>query len=78
MAAVSRSWKKQKDLVVAQEQKRLPVRKLKNDIVTCWGSTYDIVKRMLEQVDDVRSVLSEDRTSTHLVPTWQDRDICIN
>ena len=37
--------------------------------------TYDIVERMLEQVDDVRSVLSEDRTSAHLVPTWQDRDI---
>ena len=30
---------------------------------------------MLEQVDAVRSVLSEVRTSAHLVPTWQDHDI---
>ena len=30
---------------------------------------------MLEQVDAVRSVLSEDRNLAHLVITWQDRDI---
>ena len=34
-----------------------------------------MVERMLEQVDDVKSVLSEDRTSAHLVPKWQDCDI---
>ena len=34
-----------------------------------------MVERMLEQVDAVRSVLSEDRTCAHLVPTWQDHDI---
>ena len=34
-----------------------------------------MVERMLEQVDAVRSVLSEDRTSARLTPTWQDRDI---
>ena len=75
VAAFSRSWKKQRDLVVAQEQKGLPIRKLKVDVVTRWGSTYDMVERMLEQVDAVRSVLSEDRGSAHLTPTWQDRDI---
>ena len=75
VAAFSCSWKKQKDSVVAQEQKRLPVHKLKIDVVTCWGSTYDMVERMLEQVDAVKSVLSEDRTSAHLVPAWQDCDI---
>ena len=76
MAAFSFSWKKQRGLVVAQEQKRLPVRKLKKiDVVTGWGSTYDMVERMLEEVDAVRCVLSEDITSAHLVPTWQDRDI---
>lgn len=32
-------------------------------------------ERMLEQVDAVRSVLSEDRNSAHLVITWQDHHI---
>ena len=75
MAAFSHSWKKQRDLVIAQEQKRLLVCKLKIDVVTCWGSTYDMVERMLEQVDAIRIVLSEDRTGAHLVPTRQDHDI---
>ena len=46
VAAFSCSWKTQRDLVVAQEQKRLPVCKLKLDVATHWGSTYDMVKRI--------------------------------
>ena len=34
-----------------------------------------MVERMLEQVDAVRSVLSDDTGSSHLTPTWQDHDI---
>ena len=40
VASFSRSWKKQRDLVLVQEQKKLPIHKLKVDVVTCWGSTW--------------------------------------
>ena len=75
VAAFSRSWKKQRDLVIAQEQRGLEIHKLKVDVVTRWGSAYDMVERMLEQMDAVRNVLSEDRASSHLSPSWQDRDV---
>ena len=75
VAAFSRSYKKQRDLVVVQEQRGLEIHKLKVDIVTRWGSAYDMVERMLEQMDAVRNVLSKDRASSHLSPSWQDRDV---
>ena len=69
VAAFSRSWKKQRDLVIAQEQKKLPVHPLKLDFVTCWGSAYDMVERVLEQMEAIRIVLGGDRNSSHLIPT---------
>ena len=62
-------------MVVAQEQRGLEIHKLKVDIVIRWGSAYDMVERMLEQIDAVRNVLSEDRASSHLSPSWQDQDV---
>jgi len=79
VAAFSRSWKKQCDLVTAlvtaQEQKNLPIHKLKVDVVTRWGSIYDMVERVLEQMEAIRIVLCDDRNSSHLIPSWQDCDI---
>ena len=34
-----------------------------------------MVERILEQMDAVRSVLSEDRASPYLAPTWKDRGV---
>jgi len=48
--AISRSWKKRSDLAIAQRQKNLPFHQLKLDIVTCWGSVYDMTERVLEQM----------------------------
>ena len=75
VAAFSRSWKKQRDLMIAQEQKQLPVHRLKLDVVTRWGSAYDMVERILEQMEAIRIVLGGDRNSSHLIPTWQDSDV---
>jgi len=72
VAAFSRSWRKQQDLVVSQEQRGLPIHNLKVDVTTRWRSAYE---RILEQMDAVRNVLSEDRASAHLSPSCQDRDV---
>ena len=75
MVSFSRSWKKQRDLIEAQEQKNLPIHKLKVYVVTCWGSCYDMVERVLEQLEAIRMVLCDDRNSSHLIPSWQDCDM---
>jgi len=33
---------------------------------------YDMVERVLEQIEAVRIVLGADRNSSHLIPSWQD------
>ena len=75
MATFSRSWKKQHELVIAQEQKGLPSHKLKVDVVTRWGSSYEMVERLMEQMEAIRVVLASDRKSSHLLPLWQDCDV---
>ena len=70
----SYSWKRQKELREAQQQKNLPEKKLKGDVVTRWRSKVEMMQRIMEQ-DAVRIVLSQDRKVSHLVPTWQDFDI---
>ena len=58
--------KKQRELVIAQERKGLPSHKLKVDVVTRWGSSYEMVERMMEQMEAIRVVLASDRKSSHL------------
>ena len=65
VAAFSRSWKKKRDFEIAQEQKNLPIHRLKLDVVTHWGSAYDMVERVLEQLEAVRIVLGADRNLSH-------------
>ena len=75
VASFSRSWKKQHDLGIDQEEKRLPTHKLKTNVVTRWGSSYEMVERLMEQMEAIRVVLASDRKSSHLIPSWQDCDV---
>ena len=60
VAAFSRSSEK-RDLVIAREQKNLPTHKLIADVSTRWGSTFDMVGRIMEQQEAIRLVLAVDR-----------------
>ena len=71
VAPFSQSWKRTK----VQEQQKLPLHKLKADVSTRWGSTAVMVKRILEQKEAIRIVLSKDHSTSHLAITWQDIDL---
>ena len=72
VAAFSHSWKRKRDLQEVQEQKNLPVKQLKGDVSTRWGSKAGMIERILEQQDAIRVVLAQDRKTSHLVLSWQD------
>jgi hypothetical protein len=74
VATFSYSWKRKRDLTVAQEQYNLPQKKLKATVSTRWGSKIDMVMRIIEQRDALRVILGQDLKTSHLVPTWQDFD----
>ena len=44
-------------LTEAQEALRLPSHKLIQDVETCWGSTYDMLKRIVEQQQPLCNML---------------------
>ena len=46
--------------------------KLIGAVDTRWGSTYDMVKRILQQQQAVSAVLAEQRDSWHLMPTSEE------
>lgn len=69
------SWKKKRDSAKAQGDMDLPLHSLVSDSATRRGSQQKMMERVLEQEASIRAVLSGDRKSVHLVPTWQDIDI---
>ncbi|XP_028980083.1 zinc finger BED domain-containing protein 1-like [Esox lucius] len=75
VAAFSFSWKKKRDLATAQEELKLPKHKLVTESPTRWGSRQKMVARMIEQHKAISQVLSADKKTRHLVPTWQDIEV---
>ncbi|KAL3991353.1 troponin I, fast skeletal muscle [Sarotherodon galilaeus] len=75
VAAFSFSWKKKRELAAAQEELHLPQHKLVTESPTRWGSRQKMVGRVLEQHKAISQVLSADKKTRHLVPSWQDLDV---
>lgn len=51
----------------------IPAHALIHDVVTRWGSTFEMISRFLEQQQAVCAVLAGDRSTWHLMP--KDTDI---
>ena len=75
VSAFSCSWTRAKTLADVQQQRGLPLKKLKGDVSTRWGSTSSMLERIKKQLDAIRIVLGNDRKASHLMPTWQDCDV---
>ncbi|XP_030224922.1 zinc finger BED domain-containing protein 1-like [Gadus morhua] len=75
VAVFSHSWKKNAALKQAQQDLNLPQHSLVTECPTRWGSRQKMISRVLEQSKALCQVLSEDRKTRHLVPTWQDTDV---
>lgn len=75
IAQFSYSFKKRDALKKAQQELKLPQHMLVTECPTRWGSRQVMIERMLEQQQAISKVLSSDKKTRHLVPTWQDVDI---
>ena len=75
ISTFSHSWKKKRSLIEAQNELSLPNHSLIVDCATRWGSTEVMINRILEQKSAIQHVLSSDRKTRHLCPTWQDIDV---
>jgi hypothetical protein len=65
----NRSWKKTRDLKEKQQVLDLPQHKLKRDVSTRWGSTYEMLDRIIEQQQAICAVLAEDRKTWNSMPS---------
>ncbi|XP_073708964.1 E3 SUMO-protein ligase ZBED1-like [Garra rufa] len=75
VAYFSHSWKRKRELAIAQKELNLPEHQLKTECPTRWGSRQAMVQRVLEQQTAIGHVLSSDRKARHLTPTWQDIEV---
>ncbi|XP_053298983.1 E3 SUMO-protein ligase ZBED1 [Pleuronectes platessa] len=71
----SHSWKQKMALKEAQQEHNLPEHSLITECPTRWGSRQKMMERILEQRQAISNVLSADRKTRHLVPSWQDLDV---
>ncbi|XP_045905911.1 E3 SUMO-protein ligase ZBED1-like [Micropterus dolomieu] len=75
VSCFSYSWKKRRHLAEVQIQLGLPSHQLITESATRWGSRQQMIERVLEQEGALAKVLSNDKKTRHLVPTWQDLEV---
>ena len=75
ITSFSHSWKKRRELTKIQTDLGIPHHSLIIDCQTRWRSSQKMISRILEQEKALRQVLSMDRKTAHLVPTWQDLEV---
>ncbi|XP_019206021.1 zinc finger BED domain-containing protein 1-like [Oreochromis niloticus] len=75
VAAFGHSWKRQRALQAAQKELGLPEHKLITECCTRWGSKQRMIQRLLEQEKAITQVLAADKTTRHLMLTWQDIEV---
>ena len=72
VAVLNRSWKKHRNLREKQIQLGLEQHKLISNLATRWGSTFQMIDRILEQQQAISAVLANDRKNWHHMPTDQE------
>ncbi|XP_057181274.1 E3 SUMO-protein ligase ZBED1-like [Triplophysa rosa] len=75
VSTFSYSWKRKREFSAAQKELKLPEHSLKTECPTRWGSRQAMIERVIEQQKATAHVLSSDKKSRHLIPTWQDMDV---
>ena len=75
VSSFSYSWKKRRELAEVQIQLGLPGHQLITESATRWGSKLNMIERVLEQESALAKVLSADKKTRPLVPTWQDIEV---
>lgn len=75
VSSFSYSWKKRRDLGLAQDELGLPKHMLTAETPTKWGSCQKMIERVLEQESAISRVLKADRKCRHLVLSLQDVDV---
>ncbi|KAL1252580.1 hypothetical protein QQF64_017273 [Cirrhinus molitorella] len=75
VSSFSYSWKRKREFLAAQKEMKLPEHSLKTECPTRWGSRQAMIERIIEQQKAIAHVLSSDKKSRHLIPTWQDMDV---
>ncbi|KAK0140282.1 Zinc finger BED domain-containing protein 1 [Merluccius polli] len=75
VSSFSFSWKKRREMAAVQRTLNLPPHQLISESPTRWGSRQHMIERILEQEQAIAQVLAANKSSRHLVPTWQDMDV---